>query len=205
VPRRRTPAVRVFDRRHDRNPPRRPVNDRNQIQKPPTHRDVWVSRPEGFHLQPLAEPDVNLSAHPAPTIRPTIEIPATNERTHPAAFCGEPPEHLRQPVVLWPASPLCLRNQPPDQEQVHVPPYWLERRSVEGGHSTAAILSGSVANMADRSSKLLSLFSCRCHPLIVCRMALRAVAADGGGEVHVNPAILVHCLARSESIPRNVN
>jgi hypothetical protein len=28
--------------------------------------------------------------------------------------------------------------------------------------------------MADRSAKLLSLFSCRCHPLIVCRIALTA-------------------------------
>jgi transposase len=27
----------------------------------------WVSRPKEFHLRPLAEPDVNLSAHPAPT------------------------------------------------------------------------------------------------------------------------------------------
>src|SRR6266478_308743 len=28
--------------------------------------DVRESRPGGFHLEPLAEPDVNLSAHPAP-------------------------------------------------------------------------------------------------------------------------------------------
>jgi len=29
-----------------------------------------VSRPGEFHSQPLAEPDVNVSAHPAPSIQP---------------------------------------------------------------------------------------------------------------------------------------
>ena len=38
-----------------------------------------VSRPEELHLRPLSEPDVNLSAHPAPIIQPTADIPATNE------------------------------------------------------------------------------------------------------------------------------
>jgi hypothetical protein len=28
-----------------------------------------VSRPEGFHLKPLAEPDVTLLSHPAPIIQ----------------------------------------------------------------------------------------------------------------------------------------
>jgi hypothetical protein len=28
-----------------------------------------VSRPKEFHLRPLSEPDVNLSAHPAPIIQ----------------------------------------------------------------------------------------------------------------------------------------
>ncbi len=32
--------------------------------------DIRVSRPEEFHPQPIAEPDVNLSAHPAPIIQP---------------------------------------------------------------------------------------------------------------------------------------
>jgi hypothetical protein len=45
-----------------------------------------VSGPEELHPRPLAEPDVNLSAHPAPIIPPTTQIPATNERTHPAGF-----------------------------------------------------------------------------------------------------------------------
>jgi hypothetical protein len=35
---------------------------------------VVVSRPEGFHLQPLSEPDVNLSAHPAPIIQLTTRM-----------------------------------------------------------------------------------------------------------------------------------
>ena len=34
--------------------------------------------------------------------------------------------------------------------------------------------------MADRSAMLLSLFSCRCHPLTVCRMALRASRLTAG-------------------------
>ena len=36
-----------------------------------------MSRPEEFHPRPLAEPDVNLSAHPAPIIRPMTQLPAT--------------------------------------------------------------------------------------------------------------------------------
>jgi hypothetical protein len=32
--------------------------------------ETWVSRPEGFHLKPLAEPDMTLSSHPAPVIQP---------------------------------------------------------------------------------------------------------------------------------------
>ena len=35
------------------------------------HPYIGVSRPEEFHPRPLAEPDVNLSAHPAPIIQPT--------------------------------------------------------------------------------------------------------------------------------------
>jgi hypothetical protein len=31
--------------------------------------DLWVSRPEEFHLKPLAEPDMTLSSHPAPIIQ----------------------------------------------------------------------------------------------------------------------------------------
>jgi len=31
---------------------------------------LGVSRPGEFHPQPLAEPDVNVSAHPAPIIQP---------------------------------------------------------------------------------------------------------------------------------------
>jgi hypothetical protein len=36
--------------------------------------ETVVSRPKGFHLQPLAEPDVNLSAHPAPIIQLTTRM-----------------------------------------------------------------------------------------------------------------------------------
>jgi hypothetical protein len=35
---------------------------------------VVVSRPEELPLRPLAEPDVNLSAHPAPIIQPTTRM-----------------------------------------------------------------------------------------------------------------------------------
>ncbi len=48
--------------------------------------DERVSRPEELHLRPLSEPDVNLSAHPAPIIQPMTDSPSTNERTSPAAF-----------------------------------------------------------------------------------------------------------------------
>ena len=39
-----------------------------------------VSRPKEFHLRPLSEPDVSLSAHPAPIIHPTTDSPSTNGR-----------------------------------------------------------------------------------------------------------------------------
>ena len=38
----------------------------HELPSPAACTDVRMSRPEGFHLEPLAEPDVNLSAHPAP-------------------------------------------------------------------------------------------------------------------------------------------
>jgi hypothetical protein len=57
--------------------PREGVDDQGDVDKPLPGRDVRA------HLQPLAEPDVNLSAYPAPIIHPTAETPATNERTHP--------------------------------------------------------------------------------------------------------------------------
>jgi hypothetical protein len=37
-----------------------------ELPSPAACADVRKSRPEGLHLEPLAEPDVNLSAHPAP-------------------------------------------------------------------------------------------------------------------------------------------
>ena len=67
-----------------------------------------VSRPKEFHLRPLAEPDVNLSAHPAPTIQPTTDTPSTNERTHPVD-CARGSLSVSAARVLWPASLLCLR------------------------------------------------------------------------------------------------
>ena len=42
------------------------------------HSNIWVSRPKEFHLRPLPEPDVNLSAHPAPITQPKTHIQATN-------------------------------------------------------------------------------------------------------------------------------
>ncbi|MCL4490767.1 MAG: HD domain-containing protein [Nitrospirae bacterium] len=42
--------------------------------------DIGVSRPGESHPQPLAEPDVNLSAHPAPIIQPSEHIPFPSEQ-----------------------------------------------------------------------------------------------------------------------------
>jgi hypothetical protein len=60
----------------------------------------WLSRPVEFHHQPLAEPDLNVSAHPAP-IKQTLQsyrcanvqrdprIPSQAvEGTDPPEFCG---------------------------------------------------------------------------------------------------------------------
>jgi len=38
------------------------------------------STPEGFHLQGLTEPDVNLSAHPALIVQPLVAFPSASER-----------------------------------------------------------------------------------------------------------------------------
>ena len=54
------------------------IDNKCYIDKTLPRRHVGVSRPEEFHLQPLAEPDVNLSAHPAPIIRPRPQTPSTS-------------------------------------------------------------------------------------------------------------------------------
>jgi hypothetical protein len=59
---------------------RRPVDDRHKIEKAAPDRDIGVSRPKEFRLRPLAEPDVNLSAHPAPIVHPTTDSRSTNGR-----------------------------------------------------------------------------------------------------------------------------
>ena len=62
--------------------PSRPgVEDHRNIDKAIDDGDVRVSRPKGFRLRPLAEPDVNLSTHPAPIIHPKTDSPSTNGRT----------------------------------------------------------------------------------------------------------------------------
>ena len=86
--------------------------------------EVGVSRPKEFHLRPLAEPDVNLSAHPAPIIHPTTDTPLTNERTHPA-HCARAARAPLRPVFYGRASLLCLRMQPPDQVISSRAPHWF--------------------------------------------------------------------------------
>jgi hypothetical protein len=54
-----------------------------EIEEARSGRHIGVSRPKESHLRPLAEPDMSLSAHPAPTTQPTTDTPATSERTHP--------------------------------------------------------------------------------------------------------------------------
>ena len=54
------------------------INGAIEVTPSAIHFDVRVSRPEEFHLRPLAEPDVNLSAHPAPIFQPTTHTPATS-------------------------------------------------------------------------------------------------------------------------------
>jgi hypothetical protein len=61
-------------------PPGAGVDDESDIDEACPSRDIGVSRPKEFRLRPLAEPDVNLSAHPAPIIHPTTDSPSTNGR-----------------------------------------------------------------------------------------------------------------------------
>ena len=57
------------------------VENHSKVDEPDRDRDIGVSRPKEFRLRPLAEPDVNLLAHPAPIIHPTTDSPSTNGRT----------------------------------------------------------------------------------------------------------------------------
>src|SRR5580658_9635707 len=59
-------------------PSRPSVEDHRDIDKAIDDGDVRVSRPKEFNLRPLSEPDVNLSAHPAPIIHPTTDSPSTS-------------------------------------------------------------------------------------------------------------------------------
>jgi hypothetical protein len=52
----------------------------SQIDKAGEDADIGLSRPWEFHPQPLAELDVNLSAHPAPIIQSMVNIPGSKER-----------------------------------------------------------------------------------------------------------------------------
>jgi len=47
------------------------VEDDREVKPALGGRNIRVSGPEELHLRPLAEPDVNLSVHPAPIIHPT--------------------------------------------------------------------------------------------------------------------------------------
>jgi hypothetical protein len=59
-------------------PPGVAIDHEGNVDKALPRRDIWVSRPEEFHLRPLAEPDVNLSVHPAPIIPPMTDIPISS-------------------------------------------------------------------------------------------------------------------------------
>ena len=56
------------------------VDDEGYIKPALPGRDIGVSRPQEFHLRPLAEPDVSLSTHPAPIIQPWEHIPTSSAR-----------------------------------------------------------------------------------------------------------------------------
>src|SRR5271170_1746711 len=61
--------------------PARPgVENDREVEKAGQRGQEGVSRPKEFHLRPLSEPDVNLSAHPAPIIHPTTDSPSTTGR-----------------------------------------------------------------------------------------------------------------------------
>ena len=47
------------------------IDDERHVNEALPGGHIGVSGPKEFHLRALAEPDVNLSAHPAPIIQPT--------------------------------------------------------------------------------------------------------------------------------------
>ena len=91
------------------------IEDRSQVHKAGRDCDIGVSRPEEFHLRPLAEPDVNLSAHPAPIFRLRRDSQRPMyERTR--LTLRQSLEHLGGPCFTA-RQPLVLAPQPPDRNR----------------------------------------------------------------------------------------
>ena len=74
--------------------PTRPgVENDREVEKAGQRRQEGVSRPKEFRLRPLAEPDVNLSAHPAPIIQPWEHVPSSNAQTSTEMPTPDGPAH----------------------------------------------------------------------------------------------------------------
>src|SRR5208283_444855 len=74
------------------------VQDDRQVDETVSDANIGVSRPGEFHPQPLAEPDMNLSAHPAPIIQPSGRNPLSNAQMLLAMLPPNAPK-LSLPVV----------------------------------------------------------------------------------------------------------
>src|SRR5258708_38058826 len=79
-----------------------------------TQRDEQVSRPGGFHREPLAEPCVNLSIYTAPVIQPLLPETASAQTVAgtPSSSCPTTPRYAVYAVVVsctctWPSARAC--------------------------------------------------------------------------------------------------
>src|SRR3954465_5341228 len=113
-----------------------------------------------------------------------------------AACC--PLQHLGSPCLVA-CQMLVLASQPSDQKQVHASPHWLERRSIKVAIVLLPSPQDRIENGREISQALVALQLQVPSPDRLPH-DLEGVTADRRGEVHINPAILVHRLAGTECI-----
>src|SRR5258708_20392543 len=106
-------------------------------------RHAQVSRPGGFHREPLAEPCVNLSIYTAPAIQPLLPETANAQTVAgtPSSSCAATPRYAVYAVVVsctctWPSARACgpdtdrPRSWPSDRKPRNSSPTHLSSDSI---------------------------------------------------------------------------
>ena len=98
--------------------------------KPQDGSNVGLSRPRDFHPQPLQEPDVNLSAHPAPITQATRKNPKMPVNEEMRMGTGNAVEVMPRPLPM-PGKSFEFPPHPLHKIPVEVPPQLTQCRRVE--------------------------------------------------------------------------